>query len=268
MRERVKCGRLGCAALLLLAAMSCATNEPARRAGEARPRMTAAPAAKTPNLMVTLGWSTQTLTLPPPIDAERHVFSSPQYRRWQFQDDSGDFVTTDTQGYGYRVRTAAKGKSLRLKTENGGAEASPSASAGASSDVLGGFGVKMIVSRLRPDGTLENMTAYRSDGSVDGWIAYGPDGRTRLVRVQLRGQEYSPSGAPLIQSVYLYDPDRIRQLIINDRNEAWQELAIGASGASRGVLHEEPSKADRIRRLQAGGEANATGAPRSKGKSR
>lgn len=268
MRDAMRRGALGGAALLMLAGWGCAVNAPVR-GGEARPQAPAsttatAPATKAPNLEVALAWSSQTLTLPPPIDAERLVFSTPQYRRWQFQSDAGDFATTDTQGWSYHVKTAGKRQSLQVNTGSGSIlarDATAAGAAGASADVLGGTGVKMIVSRLRPDGTLDNITAYRADGSIDGWIAYGPDGKKRLARVQLRAQEFAPSGAPLIQFVYLYDPDRIRQLVINDRNEAWQEVAISESGAGRGVLHEDASKADPIRRLKAGAPAAKAPAP-------
>lgn len=108
--------------------------------------------------------------------------------------------------------------------------------------------LKLVVSRHRPDGTLDNITAFRPDGSIDYWVAYGPDGESRLVKVQMRAREFSIKGAPLIQFVNFYDSDRIRQVAVNEHNVAWSEVVVNESGLIRSRLHEDPSKADKVHR--------------------
>lgn len=241
---------------------------------------------KLPNLVVELTWNERQVTLPPPLDVDRLVFQTRQYRDWQYHGTTEVFSFTDAEGNKYEVKTAGKslGESLSLGEGSSAAESkkkkkgSPSkvSSAGVSKSSksskrskrgrqsrmpappapkprldpsLSGNRIKMIVSRYRPDGTLEIQTTLRTDGSFDGWLTYGPDGITRQIKVQLRGHEFSPSGQPLIQAVYFYDPDQIRQVQVNARNQAWQEVVVSEEGTIRSRLHEDPTKADKMVRL-------------------
>lgn len=245
-------------------------------------------AATAPCLAVQLCWSGEQVNLTPPIDAERTVFRSQEFRRWQFGGATEDFSYVDDQGRKYEVKTSGLttgeiragsankgggkegsekkpqvrsfGKKSKKKENNrdnslergqskvsdaGSASHSPSA-AKVKEPTVTRPTLKLIVSRYRPDGTLENETTFRPDGSVDNWTTYAADGKSCLVKVQMRPRVAPSKGAPLIQFVNFYEDDRIRQVAVNERNVAWSEVVINESGMIRSRLHEDPSKADKI----------------------
>lgn len=283
--------RAALAALFVLGAQGCELNSLNSRlpVEDSPPGMVAAAAA--PSLALQLAWSGEQINLPPPIDAARSVFRNPEFRRWQFRGETDVLSFVDAQGSHYEVKTTGQSASeLRAGAAQKGSSSSSSdkpkmrnfsrkskkskrsrdtdLERGQSKVEEGHSGaaakngdaddaikirptLKLVVSRHRPDGTLDNVTFFRPDGSIDNWVAYGLDGKSRLAKVQMRAREFSTKGTPLIQFVNFYDSDRIRQVAVNERNVAWSEVVVNESGMIRSRLHEDPSKADKVHREEA-----------------
>lgn len=234
-----------------------------------------------PSLDVQLCWSGEVVTLPGPIDANKTVFPTKQYRDWQFTGTTNQLTYTGADGKKIEIKSTDKPK-VKSSDPNAKKESKPGVvGADAKMRKMGKSGGKkrkgisrnfkstqpkfitnpgpiappeatLTISRYRADGTLEVVTSLHEDSSVDSWMIYGPDGKTRQVKVQLRAREGHVGGLPLIQYVNFYEPDRIRQIHVNEHNVAWQELVVSETGNIRERLHEDTSKADKLKRLGTG----------------
>lgn len=252
----------GLTGFLLALLAACGPLPPPRTTPQrpARPAHAAVVAPGTlPGLTIELCWNNEQITLPPPVDAQQKVYNTLEYRRWQYSGTTSQTTCLDAAGFKYVVGTVGKAQQAKAakatqakanglgtkKKKKGGKEGADPA--GTLLDAT-----RLVVSRYRPDGTLDNVTTFRSDSSLDNWLTYAPNGTTRQVRVQMRNLPDPVSGAPLIQSVDFFEPDRIRRIQVNARNIGWQELVVGETGVIRSRLHEDPSKADKLMQLNLG----------------